>query len=377
MKKSLIALGLMSAAASPVSAQNAMTLYGIIDAGITFTNNAGGHQFWQVQSGVAQGSRWGIKGAEDLGQGVRAIFQLESGFNVDTGKLGQGGLIFGRQAYVGLSDSKYGTVTVGRQYDPVADLVQPAVMNGSSGAFFSHAGDIDNSNNGFRVSNAVKYVTAPLGGLTFEALYAFGEQAGNYRGNSTVGAGASYGSGPVYLGAAYFYARNPATQFPDGNWAPNTTNPGVSGRGPFGYVGNPSNMETYAAGGTYSFGQAGLIGMDFSHVSFDDANGVTGNTVKFDNYEIWGRYYFTPVLQTTLGYTFTRAKVDATGGSPKYHQLNALLDYYFSKRTDVYLMGIYQQSAGGARADVYDGATGSQSSTTRQVVARVGVRHKF
>jgi len=97
MKKSLIALGLMSAAASPVSAQNAMTLYGIIDAGITFTNNAGGHQFWQVQSGVAQGSRWGIKGAEDLGQGVRAIFQLESGFNVDTGKLGQGGLIFGRQ----------------------------------------------------------------------------------------------------------------------------------------------------------------------------------------------------------------------------------------------------------------------------------------
>jgi len=377
MKKWLVALAFVSAAAENVSAQTTTTLYGIVDAGITFTNNAGGHQLWQVQSGVAQGSRWGLKGTEDLGKGVRAIFQLESGFNVDTGKLGQGGLIFGRQAYVGLSDATLGTLTVGRQYDPVADLVQPAVMNGSSGAFFSHAGDIDNSNNGFRVSNAVKYVTAPLGGVTLEVLYAFGEQAGDYRRNSTIGAGASYSSGPVYFGAAYFYARNPATQFPDGNWAPNSATPGASARGPFGYVGNPSNMETYAAGGTYSFGPAGLLGADFSHVSFDDANGIAGNTVLFDNYEIWGRHYFTPSLQTTLGYTFTNAKVMSGGGRPKYHQFNALLDYYFSKRTDVYIMGIYQQAAGGAFGDVYDGATGSQSSTTRQVVARIGMRHKF
>jgi predicted porin len=72
-------------------------LYGVIDEGFDYTNNVLGSHNYALQSGLAQGSRWGLKGAEDIGGGLRAIFQLENGFNVNNGRLLQGGLEFGRQ----------------------------------------------------------------------------------------------------------------------------------------------------------------------------------------------------------------------------------------------------------------------------------------
>ena len=82
---------------------------------------------------------------------------------------------------------------------------------------------------------------------------------------------------------------------------------------------------------------------------------------------------------TTLGacYTFTEGEVDYSGARPKYNQVNLLADYSLSKRTDVYLNAIYQKAAGGARANIYQGFPGSQSSTTTQWVARVALRARF
>ncbi len=110
-------------------AQSSVTLYGIVDAGIAYVHNAqnanGGNASSLVKfsSGNLSGSRWGLRGTEDLGGGLAALFQLENGFNIGTGALGQGQREFGRKAVVGLSSSTYGTVTLGRQYDPVVDLV--------------------------------------------------------------------------------------------------------------------------------------------------------------------------------------------------------------------------------------------------------------
>ena len=78
-----------------------------------------------LSTGNLSGSRWGIKGKEELGNGLAAIFQLEDGFDITNGTSGQGGRLFGRQAYVGLSDTRFGTVTLGRQYDSVVDYLQP------------------------------------------------------------------------------------------------------------------------------------------------------------------------------------------------------------------------------------------------------------
>jgi predicted porin len=117
------ALGIIVPAAllaTAAHAQSSVTLYGKIEDGINYTSNARGHGTVQLQSGYDYGSRWGIKGTEDLGGGYQAIFQLESGFDVNTGKMSQGGREFGRQAFVGIASDRYGTLTFGRQYDPAS-----------------------------------------------------------------------------------------------------------------------------------------------------------------------------------------------------------------------------------------------------------------
>ncbi|MEA3128842.1 MAG: hypothetical protein QOF46_637 [Paraburkholderia sp.] len=376
IRKSLLALALSNAFAIPAFAQSSVTLYGMIDEGLTYVSNSAGHSQWAMQSGVEGGSRWGLRGSEDLGGGTKAIFQLENGFNVSTGGLGQGGLEFGRQAYVGLANQRWGTLTLGRQYDPIVDIIAPTTSNGQWGGLFSHPSDIDNTDNAFRVNNSVKYVTPTWSGLTAEAMYAFGGVAGDFRKESTIGAGADYHNGPFYLGAAYFYATNPAQQFPDGGFKPNAI-PGVSnGEGAFGYVGNPANMQNIGVGAAYTAGPA-RITLAYTNTRFEDASGVAGNTVTFSNYEIWGQYHVTPVTTLGAGYTFTEAKVDYNGAKPKYNQINLLADYALSKRTDVYLNAAYQKAAGGANADIYQGFPGSESSTTTQWVARAALRVRF
>ena len=88
-----VAIGSYSAM-SMAQAQNSVTLYGVIDESISFTHNDGGKNTVQMLAGNLQGNRWGLKGSEDLGGGLKAVFQLENGFNLSNGKLGQGGLEF-------------------------------------------------------------------------------------------------------------------------------------------------------------------------------------------------------------------------------------------------------------------------------------------
>ncbi|RBB94738.1 porin, partial [Pseudomonas sp. MWU12-2115] len=166
-------------------------------------NNAGGKHLYSMASGVLQGSRFGMRGTEDLGGGLKAIFTLENGFDVNSGKLGQGGLMFGRQAYVGLS-SQYGTVTPGRQYDSVVDFVGPLEAGDQWGGYIAaHPGDLDNFNNAYRVNNAVKFTSQSYGGFTFGGLYSFGGQAGQFSKNQVWSLGAGYNNGPLVLGVGY------------------------------------------------------------------------------------------------------------------------------------------------------------------------------
>jgi predicted porin len=107
----------MSALAGVASGQSSVTLYGMVDNGLSYASNSGGSHQYNMSSGVLSGSRFGLLGSEDLGGGLKAIFTLENGFDVNSGKASQGGLMFGRRAFVGLSSSRFGTITLGRQYD--------------------------------------------------------------------------------------------------------------------------------------------------------------------------------------------------------------------------------------------------------------------
>jgi predicted porin len=103
-KTVLAAAAVCSTIGGAAHAQSSVTLYGIIDEGINYNSNMKGGRSYALQSGVMQGSRWGLRGAEDLGGGLRATFVLENGFDLNSDKASQGGLLFGRQAYVGFAE---------------------------------------------------------------------------------------------------------------------------------------------------------------------------------------------------------------------------------------------------------------------------------
>jgi GBP family porin len=108
MKKNLIAASLMSVFAITAHAQSSVTLYGTLDAGLVFANNEGGHSNWQQGSGSVSNTYFGLRGSEDLGSGLHAIFTLESGFNLNNGQFSENNTMFNRQAFVGLQSNQYG-----------------------------------------------------------------------------------------------------------------------------------------------------------------------------------------------------------------------------------------------------------------------------
>src|SRR6201996_901658 len=204
--------------AGAAHAQSTVTLYGLIDAGITYTSNQGGAHNVQETSGAVNGSRWGLRGSEDLGGGLKAIFTLENGFSGATGKLGQNGLEFGRQAFVGLSSDQYGAVTLGRQYDSVVDYLAPLALTGtgSGGTQAAHPFDNDNLDNSFRINNSIKYSSVNYGGFKFGTLYGFSNSAGNFSTNRAYSVGATYNYGPFNFAAAYLQLNNSGTDLNSG-----------------------------------------------------------------------------------------------------------------------------------------------------------------
>ncbi|CAB5292554.1 porin [Burkholderia multivorans] len=385
MKKSLLALVALGAFAGAAHAQSSVTLYGIIDEGFIFNNNAKGQHLYGLSSGVMQGSRFGLRGTEDLGGGLKAIFTLENGFDVNSGRLGQGGLMFGRQAYVGLS-SQYGTVTLGRQYDSVVDFVGPLEAGDQWGGYIAaHPGDLDNFNNAYRVNNAVKYTSPTYGGFSFGGLYSFGGIAGQFARNQVWSLGAGYNNGPLVLGVGYLNARTPANfggMFNNGSTAATTA---VSSPVYGAYANTANTYQVIGAGGAYTFGAA-TIGATYSNTKFKgfSVGPFVNQTATFNNGEINFKYQLTPALILGAAYDYTQGSKINGSSAAKYHQGSLGVDYFLSKRTDVYVIGVYQHASGntldanGNVVQAHASINGlDPSATSNQVAARVGIRHKF
>jgi predicted porin len=390
MKKSLLALAALGAFAGVAHAQSSVTLYGIIDEGFNINTNSGGKHLYNLSSGVLQGSRFGLRGTEDLGGGLKAIFVLENGFDVNNGKLGQGGLMFGRQAYVGLG-SQFGTVTLGRQYDSVVDYVGPLEAGDQWGGYIAaHPGDLDNFNNAYRTNNTVKYTSKNYGGLTFGGTYSFGGQAGNFTSNQIWSLGAGYANGPLVLGVAYLNARTPAASGGLFNNGGTIATPATAVASPV-YAGfaSANTYEVIGAGGAYTFGGA-TIGATYSNIRFGKvgasygAGAFAGQSFTLNNAELNFKYQLTPALLVGAAYDYTRGDEVANASRAQYHQGSLGIDYFLSKRTDVYVIGVYQHATGqtlsstGTVIDAHAAINGlTASSNQNQLTARVGIRHKF
>lgn len=206
MKKSIFALAMLGAFAGAASAQTNVTIYGVVDAGLVRTDN-GVNTTTSLDSGKLNGSRLGFKGAEDLGGGLSAVFQLENGFNVDTGALATANTLFNRQAWVGVAGG-FGVFKAGRQMTPVyANL---GTFDPFGDALAGDSARIFNTEyEGSRFDNNLTYQYA-TNGFRGELQYSFGEVAGNSSAKRAIGGFAGYKNGPIDAVVTYTKIGNDA-----------------------------------------------------------------------------------------------------------------------------------------------------------------------
>ena len=233
MKKTLLAAALAVGFAGVAQAETSVTLYGIIDTGISYERDKGiidgvdsngdftrtkatrtgiydGHNTGQA------GSRWGLKGTEDLGNGLRAEFMLESGFNVTHGGSMQGGRLFGRQAWVGLAGDNWGSLRFGRQHNVGTDYMLGMVDPFGGGFGLANGGEAFRAINTNRMDNTIRYDTPNFSGFQFGVAYSFnhdGEQLYKFSGeddanNRAVSAAIRYANGPIGVALTYDQMKN-------------------------------------------------------------------------------------------------------------------------------------------------------------------------
>lgn len=369
MKKHLLALSAIALCSGAAHAQSTVTIYGIIDAGINYISSAdqNHHSVVNMDTGVSQGSRIGFKGTEDLGGGNSAFFLMENGFNIDTGTAAQGGALFGRQAFVGLQNQDIGSVSLGRQYDYMANMAFYATggmtvagslgwglhMNAAQKA--STGGALDDRVSGNRTNNAIKFESATLSGFKFGAMYGFGENAGSTANGSTLSLMASYKNGPFSSTLAYTdIKKNTAALTPA--------------------------VRIYGLGASYVIGDFTPFVL-FTQAKNPDNSATTG-TNKVSTIDIGTTYNISPNLILGGGYQYQKRASLNGAKVGNAQQINASLDYFLSKRTDVYTAVAYgkddaSNTAGSGYSTAVMSGGGLNAYKDNQTIFRVGIRHKF
>ena len=385
MKKTLIAFAALSAIAGAAQAQSTVTLYGLLDANLqslkTNVNNGGVIQnLTQVRqdAGALNGSRWGMRVREDLGGGLAAIGNLESGVNLDTGASGQGGLLFGRRANVGLTGG-FGTVTIGRNTSSYDDVSGDHAMMGQSifdpsntnnGNLGAAVGGLSNSMNapvrtataanavnflsrnttwlgyGTRFNNSVKYISPNFGGFTGSLMYAFNEdKTATTSATKSVSANLKFANGPLVVSGGY-------------------QSEGITA---FAGSGAKPALENTLLSVSYNLGVA-KIGAGFNRAKYKDISSTSAIAAQKE----YNLSVAVPLGATTISAGIAQGKGDTLGRSTGYG-LQAL--YSMSKRTTLY--------TGVQSTKQYEGvAAAVRTLTPAASVGRVqtfgvGVRHTF
>lgn len=209
MKKTLISLAVLAAASTGIAhAQSSVTIYGTVDAAFVSERGGAAGTVNKISSGTASTSRIGFKGNEDLGNGLSALFLLESGFNVDTGTQDKTGSLFNRQSYVGLSSKDAGTLTLGRQYTPYYNTLSK-VADPFAVGYAGSAKNLFSANT--RTSNTVYYASPNVNGFDGDIAYTFGEAPDSNQVGRQIGASAGYSNGPLNARLAYNTTSNQQT----------------------------------------------------------------------------------------------------------------------------------------------------------------------
>lgn len=405
MKKTLLAAALVTGFAGVAHAESSVTLYGIVDAGYGYqqeeakfkggtatqngkitTNKIGGH------SGVQNGSRWGLKGSEDLGNGTSAIFVLESGFDVMNGRSQQDGRLFGRQAYVGLTGDSWGTFTIGRQYNAGDAFVAPIDPFGT-GWGFAGMENVFGGSVSDRYDSVIKYVTPNFAGFQAGLGLVYSDKDVKTKGfgaptdkeeNTQTGVtfGLGYTAGALYVGGSFDYLRNEDTRTVGNikNEIDRKTKAwNIGGTYDFdvvklhllyggqkdGSISNPA-LTAYGVGEAYDFYTTGLGGNEFFGDGYTQHSWLAGLSAPVGDA---GKVMF-----SYAGSVADNDKVTINGvaGKLKAKTHNFALGYRhaLSKRTSVYGVASYGWS------DLDNNRT-SHEVETKRTQAIIGLQHRF
>lgn len=346
---------------------------------VEITNNTFG-----LQSGVDSGSRWGIKGVEDLGNGLKVGFQLESGFNADDGTLSKynekQNRIFGRQATLSVY-SDFGTLTFGRMGALSSAAGTYDVVYSIGDAFDGGDNDVFGLYGASRYDNTVAYQSPKFAGLQVTAMYSF-KQDSNLGAAEFSGDEGDFSSSKRYAGVALTGEYGPA-QF-------------VAAYELTKYGSNGTKREldkdanVFFLGGNYDFGVAKVFAMGqyFNGLTtaptLDDmlvsATDATGATVATDGVKGFGFNVGTQVpaaggLITVGGYYSNFEQDGVVAGKEKhegdYYGLAARYEYDLSKRTMLY-------AGAGYGVESRDKVGTEKDDTENQLVqAYVGLTHRF
>jgi predicted porin len=384
----------------PALAQSSVTLYGILDNGLLYQSSqtslgstTGGRSNIKLGSGIWYGSRFGFKGSEDLGGGYAAIFQLESGINVDTGAGQFTNALFARQSWVGISSTTYGTLSGGREYTPYYTLVSPyGPTTWLTGFTASHPGDLDEMNTNYRANNSLVYMSPKLYGITFGGSYSFGGVPGSVDAGSTWAAAIQYAQGPIGLAVGFTRLKN-STPGGGAFGANSTTQSG--GETAVSAVTNgyqtAQAQQRFAVGGNYKLTNALDISLTYSNVQYIPGTGsLFHNTQIFNTGGAVLHWKASAAWDISGGYAYTKAtRANGITDSAQYQEFSLSQLYSLSKRTSFYALESYVRAHGNtlgtngagniirATATVGDGFQAAPSSSPSQFVAGIGIIHRF
>lgn len=350
------------------NAQSSVTLYGLVDTGLRYTTHAYGGNGNRVQlaNGGASESHFGLRGSEDIGGGTAVIFQLEDRFFLNSGTTDSAYPFF-NTAFVGVKTPSFGTLTMGRQFNPLAAaVVRTYVTNAWLPTFYLFRPEVGMAE-GAWTSNMAKY-SAQWRDVTVEVSYAFGGTAGAFGAGSQIGASIVYSPAlPFRLGAAYLDARDA--------------------------VDTSAHFKSWTAGGSYMLGGTTVsVGWavnrqdpkfvgNFPNGPFSRAQFVVLGFSAFSARQLFFGGVTQRVGQATrvsanVWRTIQTGKVATGDGNATQFQL--LADYSLSKRTDTYIEADYSQYRGGTVGAQLQGVNGLPSAAgTTQLGLSIGLRHQF
>ncbi|MGX6999531.1 porin [Caballeronia sp. KNU42] len=379
---------LFAAAAAPAFAQSSVTLYGIVDEAIRYQTNAGpgGHDQVAMTSGPETHSRWGLRGSEDLGGGWAAVFRLENGFEAFDGQLHVPDTLFSRQAYVGLSNDKWGSLTFGRQYAPVYDTLGDVFDPLTVGNYWQNSWMYNGIGNYLEVNNSVKY-KGSFDNLAIDVLYGFSNQPGALGIGSTYAAELTYTFGPAMLNAGFQQVSVP-TSATTSSVGTSVGSPINGGKTNFLHISGAYQIThdiRLLAGWLRGQDQTGLTDSNMQQAGAPALKGGSPNRID-NTYYVGANWQATAPLLFTFAYYYGQTRnaelLDGSLGRGVNQSGTVLAEYSFTKRTEVYAITDFARGTGAFSADYPGGVNGAGVPTdtigrTNNLGVAVGIRKMF